>query len=274
MTCHELKPRLAALLGGGLTAEEASPAREHLAGCESCSREMRELERVEALLGGWKADPGPVDVWPAVSAKLPRKGWMLKGAAAAVLVSAAGVAVWFAGHGGKTDRVDPVKNGLPLSGAVAAASPENRVVARHVEIAALPGSQPRICYAYIGSYDEALNTRSYDAWSDKAVAAAPVAELSTAGLIVPPAYVPRGSVLKRVDPSIATAEAAWATPFGPLTVLQSTDPTGKPGTETIVGNGREYKLSRFVAGTVEITLVSEGLPWPELDRIRKGFGAH
>ena len=272
MRCDDIRLQLSALVRGDLGPAEASRAREHVAGCVACGRELRELEAVEAALGRWHADPGTVDVWPAVSARLPRRGWgsMRVSLAAAVLLAAIGVVFHVAGPRAK---FGPTVVSVPPGPAVlAATSAENRAVARHIEIAAVAGPRASVRYAYIGEYDEALNAGDYARFSDKAAASAgPKPEATAAGLLVTPSYVPQGSTLRRVEPAIATAEAGWSTPFGEVTVLQ--EKGGKSGEviQTVVGGGREVKLSRFAAGDVLVTVVAEGLPWPEVDRIEDGF---
>lgn len=273
MACDSIRPLLSALVRGDLGPAEASRARGHAEGCEACGRELRELEAVEARLGAWQADPGPVDVWPAVSANLPRGGggWKRASLAAAVMIAALGVVFHVVGP--RTKPAETVK--VPPGPAVlAAAGPQDRAVARHEEIAAAAGRRTGICYAYIGAYDEALNAGEYARFSDRAVAsAAPAPDAGAAGLLVPPAYVPRGSTLRRIEPAIASAEAAWSTPFGEVTVLQEKGGKTAEGFVTVVGGGKEIKLSRFAAaGDVQVTLVAEGLPWPEVDRIQAGFG--
>ena len=58
---------------------------------------------------------------------------------------------------------------------------------------------------------------------------------------------------------------------GDLTIFQSRARHGRPGIQTVVKDGHEIKIRRFLLGEIEITLMSEGLPWPELDRIQEGF---
>jgi hypothetical protein len=271
MRCDDVRPRLSALVRGDLGPAEASGAREHAAGCEACGRELRELESVEAALGRWQADPGPVDVWPRVAAQLPRRGWNSRrvSIAAAVLMAAAGVVFHVAGPRGDTRPSVSVPPGKDV---LAAKTDESRAVARHSEIAAAAGRRTGICYAYIGEYDEALNAGDYARFSDKAAASAgPPSEPSAAGLLVPPSYVPRGSTLRRVEPAIATAEAAWSTPFGEVTVLQEKGGKRVDAYSTVVGGGREIKVATFPTGDVQVTVVAEGLPWPEVDRIEAGF---
>ncbi|MEK7469000.1 MAG: zf-HC2 domain-containing protein [Planctomycetota bacterium] len=270
MRCDDIRLQLSALVRGDLGPAEAARAREHAAGCEACGRAMKELEAVEAALGNWQADPGQVDVWPAVSARLPRTRWspMRLSLAAAVLLAAVGVVFHVAGPRPKTDPV-AVPPGPEV---MAATNPETRAVARHAEIAGLAGRRADICYAYIGEYDEALNAGDYARFSDKAAAsAAAKPEVEAAGLLVPPSYVPHGSTLRRIEPAIATAEAAWSTPFGEVTVMQEKGGKAREVTQTVVGGGREVKLTRFASGDVQVTVVAEGLPWPEVDRIEEGF---
>lgn len=273
MTCDAIRPLLSALVRGDLGPAEASRARGHAAGCEACGRELRELESVEARLGAWQADPGPVDVWPAVSAKLPRGGggWKRVSLAAAVLIGVLGVIFHVAGPRTKAPEVVKVPPGPAV---LAAERPEDRAVARHEELAAASMPSARISYVYVGAYDEALNAGEYARFSDQVVASAsPAPDGAAAGLLVPPSYVPRGSTLRRIEPAIASAEAAWSTPFGEVTVLQEKGGKAAEGFVTVVGGGKEIKLSRFAAaGDVQVTLVAEGLPWPEVDRIEKGFG--
>ncbi|KAF0242522.1 MAG: hypothetical protein FD180_3864 [Planctomycetota bacterium] len=272
MRCDDIHPLLSALVRGDLGPAEASRAREHAAGCEACGREVRELEAVEAALGRWTADPGPVDVWPEVSARLPRKSLrpMRLSLAAAVLLAVVGVVFHVAG---RRTKLDPIVVSLPPGPAVlAAVSAESRAVARHSEIAALASPQSRICYVYVGDYDDALNAGDYARFSDKAAASAgPKPEVSAAGMLVTPSYVPKGSTLRRVEPAIATAEVAWSTPFGEVTVLQERGGKAAESCSTVVGCGREIKYATFPAGDVQVTVVAEGLPWPEVDRIEAGF---
>lgn len=270
MSCDEIRPLLSALVRGDLGPAEASRARAHAAGCEGCGKELRELEAVEERLAGWEADPGPADVWPAVEARLPRAGggWGRVSLAAAVLLAA--LAVVFHVAGPRNREQDPIRI-EPGPGVLEAKVPEDRAVARHAELAAAR-TPMRVSYVYVGAYDEALNAGSYSEFSDRVAAAAPESQAdSGAGLLVPPAYVPRGSKLQRVEPAIATAEAAWSTPFGDLTVLQEKGGQDREGFVTVVGGGREIKLSRFSSGDVQVTLVGEGVPWPEMDRIGEGF---
>lgn len=271
MSCDAIRPLLSALVRGDLGPAEASRVRGHAAECGACGRELKELEAVEERLGRWEADAGPADVWPAVEARLPRAGggWGRVSLAAAVLLAALAVAFHVAGP--RNGRQEPVRID-PGPGVLEAKAPEDRAVARHAELAAAR-TPMRLHYVYVGAYDEALNAGSYSRFSDRIAAAAPEpASASAAGLLVPPAYVPRGSKLQRVEPAIATAEAAWSTPFGEVTVLQEKGGKDREGFVTVVGGGREIKLSRFSSGDVQVTLVSEGLPWPELDRIGEGFG--
>ena len=52
MTCDEIRLSLGALALGTLDDDEAKTVREHVSGCDECSREYEELRGLPRLLGG------------------------------------------------------------------------------------------------------------------------------------------------------------------------------------------------------------------------------
>lgn len=90
-----------------LASETASPdasIREHLATCADCRRRLDEFRTVHAVLGSWRDDTAPTDLWPAISARLDNPSPRLKPArnARVLLVlraaAAVGIGAWL-GHG-------------------------------------------------------------------------------------------------------------------------------------------------------------------------------
>ncbi len=94
MSHHRLSRQLSAYLDGELTAEDEQEVREHLARCEACRDELRQLQAVRSLLRRLPEPQAPEDLWGAVRSRtvraLPRRRWparaVLAVAAAAVVV--------------------------------------------------------------------------------------------------------------------------------------------------------------------------------------------
>jgi anti-sigma factor RsiW len=85
------------LASGELSDERRREIEAHLDGCAECRRSQAELAAVRDLLGEWKVDAGPRDMWPAIERRLEDRarvtlrphwraaGWLLRIAAAIVL---------------------------------------------------------------------------------------------------------------------------------------------------------------------------------------------
>jgi hypothetical protein len=97
MNCAVVRARLAALLYGDLTADEAAEVREHLRGCASCQGKQAALAQVRRLLDAVPAPPVTVDLprlyrEAAEQQSLRLRRWR-RVACAALAVAAAVVAV-------------------------------------------------------------------------------------------------------------------------------------------------------------------------------------
>lgn len=275
MRCDEAKSRIA-LAGSGSDAE----LRTHLASCPECAAAASEQARVEEILGRWEPE-APADLWPGVRARLPRRtgiSWKWA-AAAAVLLTAAGAFHAFPGS-----KPAPVRGEgpTPIRPSLAAIPPfvsvDDARLVLHLTLARwTPGEMPRAAYVYRGAYDEALQDGTYAEWTEQLATALPPppppAMTHRGVLIEAPGYLPKGSSLRScVIGDDGAVEAAYWTPLGEMTISEGAPPRGRAGLQTVVRDGREFKLSRFVVRGVEITVVSQTLPWPEMERIRRGFG--
>jgi hypothetical protein len=151
---------------------------------------------------------------------------------------------------------------------------EEALLQRHVQSTAWKrGEAPPAAYPYRGDYDEALDAGTYISYSSKLTEGrdGPSAMVAGDGLPIPPRYLPAGSVPRRSEPLNPGVQAVYWTPLGELSVFETPERTGRAGIQTVIQDGREFKIARFVVKEIEVTLMSEGLPWPELDLIRKGL---
>jgi hypothetical protein len=145
-------------------------------------------------------------------------------------------------------------------------------IAQHVRLAVwLPDEVPAMRYPYRGDYEESLAAGTYISYSDSLLSDRSAVAIDAAPPLVP-RYLPRGSAIRRAEePASVGFHSVYWTPMGELSLFESLERRGRIGLQTIVGEGREIKIVRFVVRNTEVTLMSEGLPWPELDRIRKGL---
>jgi hypothetical protein len=236
VTCDEVRPKLVALIHRELDSDELL---RHVSDCADCFAVLQEHRRIHQALGDWAVAPGP-DLWPRIrpARRLP---WLA--AAAALLVAVGTIMLW--------SKPPPVVE--PLLGG------DDVQIERHVRIASWKRDEvPPPIYPYRGSYDLALDGDGYTEYSCSLVAA-----YASEG----PGYLPRGSILK----SAGETQSVYWTPLGELSIFKSRARTGREGLQTVIRDGRELKIARFVDSGIEITLMSEGLPWPELDRIREGL---
>ncbi|MBI2920964.1 MAG: hypothetical protein HYY18_07755 [Planctomycetes bacterium] len=277
MRCDEAKARLA-FLGSGLDAALEAEVRGHLASCPECAAAASEQARVEGLLGRWEPE-APRDLWPGVRARLPGKSavaWRF-GAAAAALLAVAGAFHAFPGAKPAPVRPDERPAIRPSLAAIPSFLPvDDARLALHVALARWnPGELPRSAFLYRGAYDEALAGGTYAEWAEgisAAVPPPPPAVTHRGALIEVPGYLPKGTSMRScVIGDDGVVEAAFWTPLGEMTISEGALPRGRAGLQTVVRDGREFKLSRFVVRGVEITVVTQTLPWPEMERIRQGF---
>lgn len=111
--CLHIRRELVAYTDGEIDRTAARPVEEHLAECDACDRERRDLVRTGAALGAWTLPALDADL----AGKLPmtkrrkRKGVLLRlvpaAAAAAVLVTAT-----FIGYGLYSPSPKPAKNAV------------------------------------------------------------------------------------------------------------------------------------------------------------------
>lgn len=217
-----------------IDGKAADPAvSQHVERCPECAERAQTVR----LLGQWTVEPAPFDLRPRLAAR-PRRaiGWA---AAAALLI---GLAIALA-----------PRAPLPTPPPVHVATKDTRVE-RHLQLACFsPG-----VYPYTAAYEESLSTNGYAQFADARCAAYTES---------PSEFLPRGSELRRRERD----QSVYWTPLGELSIFRSAERTGPIGLQTILANGHEIKIARFLVGDEEVTLMSEGLPWPELDRIRKGL---
>ncbi len=104
MTCDEARLQFSALLDGELAPEERAPVEAHLAGCGECLRALHQLQQVDNLFRGMSAQAAPDGIVEAVRETVdpppvqlgrsrfePRRLWPLVAAAAALLITFAGL---------------------------------------------------------------------------------------------------------------------------------------------------------------------------------------
>jgi len=231
MRCNEVQEKL----GNGAPDPELSG---HVESCAECADRARTMR----ILGSWNVTPAPFDLLPRLQKRLARPRWPLYGAAAALLLGI-GVALY---------RKPQTRSLPPQPTAVAQ-------IERHLRLASFqPGEVPTGIFPYREAYDEALSANEYGSFAVNCCASFSAAPLQ--GL-------PPGALLQRS----LEGHAVYWTPLGELSIFRTAEPIGALGTHTVLTQGHEIKISRFPVGTDEVTLMSEGLPWPELDRIQDGF---
>lgn len=230
--CEEVQERLVLWIDG----KAADPVlSRHIERCSDCAERAQTIR----LLGQWTVEPAPFDLMARLEPR-PRRwiGW----AAAAALLIGLGITV-----------VSRPRRPLPppLPGPVATLDAS---IARHVQLACFsPG-----VYPYTAEYEESLSTKGY----------AQFAVARCAAYAKPPSeFLPRGTELRRREGD----QSVYWTPLGELSIFRSAERTGPTGIRTVLTDGHEIKVARFLVGDDEVTLLSEGLPWPELDRIREGL---
>jgi hypothetical protein len=96
-------------------------------------------------------------------------------------------------------------------------------------------------YPYIEGYDRAVAEGGYVAFVD--------------GL-------PEESVTCR---EVAPGHRLYSTPRGSLSLFEEKYVSGGRYRHTVLRNGREFKIISLVEGSTRVTLVSDRLPWPEID---------
>jgi anti-sigma factor RsiW len=96
--CAALRPRLADLAAGALSAREAERVRDHTETCDGCARELRSLEDIGHLLDGLGTQPPPERMWAGIAPHLgSRRARWVPALASAAGVAAIALIVVFAG---------------------------------------------------------------------------------------------------------------------------------------------------------------------------------
>jgi anti-sigma factor RsiW len=73
MNCDTAHNKLSAYLDGELPPEGEAAVRAHLAGCEECSRRLRQYRALDGLLGGLEPAPVPADFAAGVRREAERR---------------------------------------------------------------------------------------------------------------------------------------------------------------------------------------------------------
>lgn len=70
MHCAQIKTKLAEYSVGLLDVSEREAIEAHVAGCASCARELRALQRVDSLLGAVRPEEPPAQLWENIRARI------------------------------------------------------------------------------------------------------------------------------------------------------------------------------------------------------------
>ena len=75
MRCQEVRERLDDFVDGHLAPDDVADLKRHLAGCEGCREEERELRDLLSRASSLKAEAAPArDLWPGIRERIERRG--------------------------------------------------------------------------------------------------------------------------------------------------------------------------------------------------------
>ena len=75
MRCTEVRERLDDFVDGHLEPDDVADLKRHLAGCEGCREEERELRDLLSRASSLKVEAAPTrDLWPGISDRIERRG--------------------------------------------------------------------------------------------------------------------------------------------------------------------------------------------------------
>lgn len=267
MSCEECRRRLLRFLHGELR-EGADRVGRHLRDCPDCRREEEAERTLWAAMGEVGAGRSGADLVPALDAALDRprirRRW-LAAAAAAALVAFLALR--------ETQDSSPLGSGRPQTHGISpfgsAFATEDDLLDRHSR---MPES-PLRRYPYVDGYDRAVYASSYisfilqDAPQGEAI---PLPRLPAFAL-VPRAPVPDAVLTGAKVHENGVVQLTFTTARGSFSIFQEPSTERGGARQTVVREGREFKVIATSVGGVRCSIVSECIPWPEMRMVEESL---